>query len=359
MRWIAGICFFVVASATVPAQTVQVRPVEQMTTPSEVDSNSPAFWWEGRLRWFNSTGAVSLYEGNSREGPWERLSVEFLDAYPAPHWMEAVWTEADGTLWGWYHCEPVGLFPGTTMTAPKIGAVVSFDGGKTMRDLGPILEDGAPFDPTAKNGYFAGGHGDFSVVWDPASRFFYFFFDNYGGAPESQGVCLARMAFEDRDKPTGKVWKYFEGDWQEPGLGGRTTPVFPVARAWQMADPDAFWGPSVHWNEYLNRHVMLMNHAAGLPGWAQEGVYISFLPDLTHPESWTKPAKILGKTDFPGWYFFYPQVMGAEIGDTDTVAGNIARLFVGGISRWELEFQPAPPEQDVAPAEEKNSPEVK
>lgn len=330
------------AGAPLVAQEARVRVVERVMMPTGVDSNSPAFWRDNRLYWFVSHGRPVLSSGIDQFGPWDTREVAFDSPDAWPHWMEAVWAEDGGALWGWYHTEPVGLIEDSVLTAPKIGAAVSFDGGNTLRDLGVILESGDPLDPTAQNGYFAGGHGDCSVMPDRGRNYFYFFFDNYGGPVESQGVCLARMAFDERGNPAGKVGKYFNGSWTEPGRGGRVTPLFPVKRGWQRRDPDAFWGPSVHWNTALKCYVMLLNRAAGEPGWAQEGIYISFCTDLGRPETWTPPAKILDKASFPGWYFFYPQVMGLEPGGTDTRAGATARLYVGGQSRWEIDFSPKP-----------------
>ena len=37
--------------------------------------------------------------------------------------IEAVWPEGN-TLYGYYHNEPGGLAPGTTLTAPRIGAAI-------------------------------------------------------------------------------------------------------------------------------------------------------------------------------------------------------------------------------------------
>lgn len=333
--------------APLAAQEARVRVVGRVTMPTGVDSNSPAYWREGRLHWFGSHGRPLLSSGAGQFGPWDTREVSFESPDPWPHWMEAVWTEESGVLWGWYHTEPIGLIEDSDLTAPKIGAVFSTDGGDTLRDLGVILESGDPLNPEALNGYFAGGHGDCSVIPDRDRNYFYFFFDNYGGPTETQGVCLARMAFGDRANPVGRVWKYHNGAWLEPGRGGRVTPVFPVKRGWQLRDPDAFWGPSVHWNTALKCYVMLLNRAAGEPGWSQEGIYVSFCTDLSRPETWTPPAKILDKASFPGWYFFYPQVMGLEPGGTDTRAGATARLYVGGISRWEIDFSPKP----AAPAD--------
>jgi hypothetical protein len=123
--------------------------------------------------------------------------------------MEAVWPEQDDMLWGWYHMEPDDMFPDSDLTVPRIGAAVSFDGGYTMNDLGVILDSGTPVDPSAENGFFAGGHGDPSVILDRRQEYFYIFFGNYGGPPETQGVCVARIAFGGRSQPIGKVWKFF------------------------------------------------------------------------------------------------------------------------------------------------------
>lgn len=323
------------------AQEARVRTAPRVEMPTAVDSNSPAFWRDGRLHWFGSHGYPRLSEGPNQFGPWQTRDAWVESATPYPSWIEAVWPENDGLLWGWYHAEPGGLVPDSEMTVPHIGAVVSYDGGETLFDLGVVLESGEPLNPRARNGYFAGGHGDFSVIVDRQRQYFYFFFDNYGGEMETQGVCVARMAMEDRSNPTGKVWKYHAGEWREAGRGGRVSPIFPVQKSWAERNPDALWGPSVHWNTYLNCYVMLLNRAQGEPGWAQEGIYVSFAADLSRPETWTQPRKILDKSQFPGWYFFYPQVMGLEPGGTDRLAGQVARLYVGGISKWEIEFSAA------------------
>ena len=39
---------------------------------------------------------------------------------------------------------------------------------------------------------------------------------------------------------------------------------------------------------------------------------------------------------------YYPQVMGNGVGETDTLAGNLPRLFVEGVSRWVLQFSKEP-----------------
>lgn len=186
---------------------------------------------------------------------------------------------------------------------------------------------------TSVNHFFGGGHGDFSVVADPAGAFLYFFLSTYNKDVREQGVAIARMAANDLDDPVGKVFKWHQGRWNEPGVGGHVTPIFPAMRDWHQANARAFWGPAVHWNTHIQSYVMVMNLSVDSK-FAQGGIHLSVNPRLDDPEGWTQPIKLLGGSDW------YPQVVGmnAEAKETDRLAGRVARLFVKGSSRWEVEF---------------------
>lgn len=150
--------------------------------PAVVDSNSPGFWRDGRFKVFNSTG-VSLVSAGVDQFRWDGgstqpVQVDLPDDFRM--WIEAVWQDSDGSIYAWYHNEPEGLCPDSSLTAPQIGALVSYDGGKSFADLGIILSSGDPIDCSAQNAFFAGGHGDFSVILDREQRHFYFLFGNYG-----------------------------------------------------------------------------------------------------------------------------------------------------------------------------------
>ena len=152
------------------------------------------------------------------------------------------------------------------------------------------------------------------------------------------------MPFESRWSPDGAVRKYYQGGWSEPGIQGRTTPVFQAKVNWQRPDTDSYWGPSIHWNTYLNSYVMLLNRSCCSPGFPQQAIYTSFNGDLSDPASWSEPKKILEDS---GWY---PQVLGDGKTGTDKIAGRVARLYIYGHSRWEIVFEksdpaPPPPEQ--------------
>jgi hypothetical protein len=106
-----------------------------------------------------------------------------------------------------------------------------------------------------------------------------------------------------------------------------------VTRAWHDADAavDAFWGPSIHWNTYLERYVMLLNRARD-ENYNNEGIYVSYARRLDDPRAWSAPRKIMNGG---GWY---PQVAGLEAGGTDKQAGQRARFFLTGRSEHYIEF---------------------
>jgi hypothetical protein len=112
------------------------------------------------------------------------------------------------------------------------------------------------------------------------------------------------------------------------------SPIYPAAESLHDADrvADAFWGPSVHWNSYLQLWVMLLNRADDVE-FGQEGVYLAYSPSLDDPTKWSRPVKLLNRTNW------YPQVIGVEPGvGTDKTAGQTTRLFVNGTSTALITF---------------------
>lgn len=306
--------------------------------PGETDCNSPLHWDGATLYLFNSAGHPWRSSGPDLfHLDQSYVRVEYNNQVNGGRWVECTWNVKGGALYGWYHNEPAGLCRGTHLTAPRIGAVRSIDNGAHWEDLGIVLE--APPNTLrcdTRNYYFAGGNGDFSVMLDPAQRWLYFFMSTYTGTLAEQGVSVARMRWEERNRPVGRVWKWHAGGWGQPGLGGAVTAIFPGSADWHRDDADAFWGPSIHWNTHLEQYVMLLNRAKD-GHWTQEGVYVSYNRDLANPVGWTAPLKILGDLRKDQWY---PQVVGLNTArrETDKLAGRRARLFVRGQSSWEIRF---------------------
>jgi len=352
-------CFLVLASHELIAQNTTLPRVELSAAPAlrftgDVDSNTPAVWQrvdgESQVLVVTSTaGLPSLASGPQLRRLGGTSPIVMVPWPGGGIWMEAVVTDDDGTLYGYYHNEigaPACEEEGSTKLMPRIGAARSRDHGATWEPLGVVLE--APpgtYDCQTNNLYFVGGVGDFSVRLDPESRDLYFFYSQYIRFDRLQGVGVARLAWADRDNPSGKIMVWNSRTWlparQVTFANGSVrwvypaaVPIFPAVEPWHDDDTevDAFWGPSVHWNSYLGQYVMLLNHAKDA-AWTQEGIYVSFAPRVTDPTLWTKPVKIL---DAGLWY---PQVMGLEDGSgTDKEAGRWARFFMGGVSQYLIQF---------------------
>jgi hypothetical protein len=187
------------------------------------------------------------------------------------------------------------------------------------------------------------------VILDREKQYFYFFFSSYVRQFPEQGVGAARMRYLDRDHPSGKARKWYRGKCSEPGLGGHITPIFPAKINWHQKNADIFWGPSIHWNDYLNTFVVVLNHAMDTT-MMQEGIYVTFNHHLADPGAWMTPRKILTRDGIKkamagaqgpapiidnGWY---PEVIGTERGQTDKLVGRTGRFFMGGLSRLEIVF---------------------
>ena len=216
----------------------------------------------------------------------------------------------------------------------------------TWEQLGIILEaPAAAFICTTNNVFFVNGVGDFSVQLDPDSRDLYFFFSQYERSMAQQGVAAARLAWADRDEPAGKMMVWRSRVWlpaarsvtTADGLEwayGTGTSLFPMTDGWhdEGTTTDEFWGPSVHWNSYLQMYVMLLNRAKDTK-YSQEGIYVSFSPRLDDPRLWSAPSKILNGGSW------YPEVIGLDEGSgTDRAAGEWARFFMAGTSQYLIHF---------------------
>ncbi len=319
-----------------------------------VDSNSPVHWDGKTLYLFNSAdGHQYVSSGPDIAHIGYRTLVHLGDTDDRLYiWIEATWRAEDGTLYGAYHYEPDALCSSNNHlpTAPKIAWIRSRDNGKTWDDLGFIIDaNPSAINCNSASPWDAGGTGDFSFVPDRKNQYVYFYGTSYDPRFAEQGVVVARMAFADRNNPSGKVMKWYQGNWSQPGLWGRVTPIFPAQKDYTHPDAEMFWGPAIHWNSYLHMYVMLLNRAID-PELATGGIYISFNRHIGDPNRWSKPTLILDRAGIQkvmagvnlsptkmanGWY---PEVIGEGPGETDTLVGKTGRLFLAGVSRLQITF---------------------
>ena len=326
-------------------------PAPRIELPSIIDSSNPFIWdrVDGVLRLFvmTSWGGVPV---QSSGADFDRLrrdgEVQFSKHPGHGVWMEAIVPDDSGAWYGYYHHErPADLCGRPDRQLPRIGAMRSPDNGATWTDLGIVL-DAPPGSEACDSGnrFVLGGVGDVTAALDRDHRDVYLYFSQYGREGVSQGIAAARIAWADRDAPAGKAMIWNGGVWlpatEDPDrdLGWRYPPGTPLVASPKpfhdaSAVNDVFWGPSIHWNTYLERYVMLMNRAKD-EVFGEEGIYVSFSPTLADPSQWSAPKKILSGGEW------YPQVIGSENGSgTDRTAGRRARFFMMGKSTRMIEFQ--------------------
>ena len=329
------------AEIRLPGVTIQFTAAPRISLFDErldrADSNSPVHVHEGRAyafvshwqpagHFFRRVGGIGLRFDTPLQ-PTRLLN----DPDPtAGKWLEATWRDASGRLYGWYHAEEVAPCP-RDLRLPHVGAMASDDDGLSWRVIGPVLRaaDGT-HDCEYRNGFFAGGLGDPSVVPDRAGRWFYIHYASYVPDETAQGIAVARYPVARRDAPAGAVEVWTGAGWA-PAAQAAARPFWPQTRGWRHPDPTGYWGPAVHYNRALEQFVMLLNRTEGARAdWRQEGIYVSFNPDPADPARWSEPARIVAGG---GWY---PQAIGTGPADGDTEAGASARFFMSGQSEWEI-----------------------
>jgi hypothetical protein len=361
------------------APLIQMPGVEvpEQSLEHEADSNNPLHWDGDTLYLFNSYGHPWRTSGPDVEHLGGRISVD-LGVYNnrMSLWIESTWKDDDGTLYGAYHYEPdtVCFSNQHLSTAPRIGWIRSQDNGATWEDLGFIIyADPCAINCQSSSPWDSGGTGDFVFLLDRQKEYFYFYGTSYDPRFEEQGIFVARMRYADRNNPSGKVMKWYNGGWTEPGLGGHVTPVFPAQRDYHKPDGCMFWGPAIHFNTYLGMYVMVLNHAIDTK-LTEDGIYMSFSRDAGDPHAWSEPRMILDRAGIlqatrlgrvmdgmlvipRGVYYgelrpskdgmviadtlssgWYPQVIGTAKGETDKLCGRTGRLFMTGMSRLEITF---------------------
>ncbi|HJU44993.1 MAG TPA: hypothetical protein VJ691_19350 [Vicinamibacterales bacterium] len=330
--------------ATISAQspgvpTARLVAAPRFELPARIDSSNPAVWslvgGVQQLFVISSWGGIPVRSiGPSLDSLHNDGPVAFASHPGHGVWFEAIIPGEADTWYAYYHHErPADLCGRPDRQLPRIGAMRSTDRGATWEDLGIVLD--APAESAAcesSNRFVLGGVGDVTAALDPDTRDIYLYFSQYSRDAAIQGVAVARLAWADRDEPMGKVSIWNDGAWLADGHGT------PLVRARQpfhdrSSNADVFWGPSIHWNTYLERYVMLLNRARD-DQFTNDGIYVSYSPTLADPSQWTAPVKIMNGG---GWY---PQVIGGETGiGTDRIAGKRARFFLTGRSERYIEFE--------------------
>jgi hypothetical protein len=238
---------------------------------------------------------------------------------------------ATGELLAFYHAEDQENMPAIGGGIPgfycSVGLAVSNDDGASFHKRGPVVTGRFPKD---LHGRADQGCGDLCVVADKENRFLRIYYCDHSRV-DRRGVqiCLARCRLENADRTDG--WrKYDRGAFDEPGLGGKETPVVSA----QALPGDAIF-PQVAFLKQLNCYVMVFSIvayrelAAGTKP-EQGGIYMASSQDGI---SWSKPTQLLAipciaRLGQPvGWH---PTLL------VSSVAGNTAKgwLYYAYSESW-------------------------
>lgn len=148
-------------------------------------------------------------------------------------WLNSVWRDDNGTVHGYFHQEWRCDYADGDYTNKSVGYAVSYDRGRTF-NITPASSGG-----TQANQLIAGynttsshqtGEGDHGVV--RMGDWLYMLFIEWDGDPSvrSTSTGIARSSLQDAGRP-GTWWKWYNGSWDSPGVGGPSDIVWAPGTA--------------------------------------------------------------------------------------------------------------------------------
>lgn len=270
------------------------------------DGKDLLMFWAGSDS-FSSRGKT-LFEMAETRKVLSRGDAEDFDNGGA--WLYSVFSKVGGRMVGFYHCEDhrfVGDPTSTFIAYKSIARCESANGGRDWKKDAQILtaEKPKPEKPEWS------GLGDHCTIWDATAKRYICYF-------QEEGILRMASSADPEGRP-GTWKKWFQGEFSEPGLGGRATPI-PNLNEVHGGNP------SVHWNTFLKCWVMVYHTWPG-------SLVMSQSNDLI---SWSLPV-VLVPNPSPTSKVWYATI----IGQTDVLAGERATLVYGyfpDINKHEREF---------------------
>ena len=287
-----------------------------------------SFWLDGKISVgkYDDSGRFTLYWSadhslrQTSDSPWLEENVNALSAemevfgkdlepvdgfYDGGAWFIGVHKLPDGRLAGFFHAE--SHWAGSNSAYKSIGVTYSRDNGLTWEKGSRIL---AGTDPKPENPAGQGvsyGLGDGCVVWNEALGAWICYYSGYCNDPGNYMITMARSTDPAGAAGTWKKWDgedfTIEGCNQQSQLGGEN---------FKIANLDAYAGgnPSVMWNHYLNKWVMVFH------SWSQR-ICLSTSSDGI---VWEAPKSL----DLGEEKAMYPNLISEE---GDLTGGQAVRLY--------------------------------
>ena len=277
----------------------------------DMESRVPVSPWfpDGHITILKNEDALQMYWAGSSSYRTVGKSVESMKLNPTKPvlskgkqtsfdnggaWLMSVHRFSGQNLLGFYHAEDHvwGKHPNPNKIAWKSIAICeSMNDGKSWTKVGQIITSPRKKPSTP----MWGGSGDFCVVYDNLnSRWVCYYQEHY----------LYMAISNDFRALPGSWFKYYQGGFTEPGLGGKENPIKSL-----KSHPGG--NPSVLFNTYLKKWLMVWHT------WQGDIVYSS----SQNMTEWEVPRLLVSSgPNEKAWY-------ATIIGITDTVAARHAWLY--------------------------------
>ena len=232
--------------------------------------------WEFRSQWIINLGTTARYKGPDIDHMTRVEDGAYPDGMTSCWFLGGMYyDEEEKKLYAPMHIEHDGIRR-TYPFSRKIALATSIDKGRTWHYEGDIVTSETyyythDFFKFSGSGY-GNGVADFGFYVDKRGSYFYLFPDEGWELRTSRGnrwnSRAARCAISDKMAP-GK-WRYFyNGKWDEPALGGKSSTVAP----------SHLWG--VVYSTYLSKYVCMFLGNQDPPNETNiDGIYIGYCTDL-------------------------------------------------------------------------------
>jgi len=243
--------------------------------------------------------------------------------FDADWWICGLWVDGLGKWYGFMHAEDhFCVDSGISDWGKDLRTIcmwTSPDQGATWEYVRPVvtISDRYPMPPASQSSWPKnGGAGDHKLVVSPQRDFLYLLYTNFTYTkPERDdednahgNLAIARCRLSPKGVPD-RWWKFFDGDFTEPGVGGDETWLMSP----EMGDPDNSQR-TVTWSRHLERWVMIFSPRGA-------GAHIAFSDDLVR---WDPSYELLPPSEHG--YNYFNLIDYGPLG-TDESVGQIAWLY--------------------------------
>ncbi len=232
--------------------------------------------WEFRSQWVINLGTAARYTGPDIDHMTRVEDGAYPEGMTSCWFLGGMWYDpSERKLYAPMHIEHDGIRR-TYPFSRKIALATSTDKGRTWHYEGDIITSETYYYPHDFFKFSGSGYGigvaDFGFYVDRRGGYFYVFPDEGWASRATRSMRwnsrAARCAISDKMAP-GK-WKYFyNGKWDEPALGGKSSTVAP----------SHLWG--VAYSAVLNKYICMFLGNQDPPNQGNiDGIYIGCCTDL-------------------------------------------------------------------------------